>query len=439
MTVEKPNIVYIHSHDTGRFVQPYGHPVPTPRIQQFAEEGVLFRRAYCAGPTCSPSRACLLTGTYAHTNGMHGLTHRDFAHRLKDYSWHITHPLRDAGYISALAGVQHIHQITDEAYRWIGYDMSIGGRGDGHNGAAEFLAQPHDKPFFLSVGFAETHRVFPEDHPGDDSRYTMPPPYFPDTPECREDFARFKASARRLDAKVGTVLDAIDANGLRDNTLVILTTDHGIAFPRMKCNLTDGGIGVMLMLRGPSGFSGGKVIDALVSHIDLFPTICALAGATPPDHLQGMSLLPLVNGEQSIRDEIHAEVNFHGSYQPTRCVRTDRFKYIRRFYDHGFYPSCDAGSTLSFWLENCAWDDLPLESEMLYDCLLDPNEAHNLLENPAYQTTLMDMRKRLGRWMTETDDPILRGTIPRPEGGGVYKPNCVSSKNQSRIDAIEFP
>ena len=101
--MQRPNILYIHSHDTGRYVQPYGYAVPTPNIQRLAEEGVLFRQAFCASPTCSPSRACLLTGQYAHNNGMLGLAHRGFS--LNDYSHHLLHTLRRVGYVSALAGV----------------------------------------------------------------------------------------------------------------------------------------------------------------------------------------------------------------------------------------------------------------------------------------------------------------------------------------------
>src|SRR2546421_4967903 len=112
----------------------------------------------------------------------------------------------------------------------------------------------------------------------------------------------FKASAWDLDQGVGAVLEALEANGLAGNTLVLCTTDHGIAFPRMKGNLTDHGIGVMLILRGPGGFRGGKVCDSLVSHIDIFPTLCDLLQIEHPRWLQGVSLLPLV---RDVRAEVH--------------------------------------------------------------------------------------------------------------------------------------
>ena len=111
-----PNILYIHSHDTGRYVQPYGYAIPTPRIQRLAEEGMLFRKAFCAAPTCSGSRASLLTGQHAHSNGMLGLAHRGFS--LRNYRHHIVHTLRKVGYYSVLIGEQHISKEPDI----IGYD-----------------------------------------------------------------------------------------------------------------------------------------------------------------------------------------------------------------------------------------------------------------------------------------------------------------------------
>ncbi|MHC4248873.1 MAG: sulfatase-like hydrolase/transferase, partial [Planctomycetota bacterium] len=189
-----------------------------------------------------------------------------------------------------------------------------------------------EQPFFLTVGFVETHRKFPEPAPEDDPDHTLPPAPLPDAPETRRDFAAFKASARAYDTGVGVVLDALAESGLEGNTLVILTTDHGIAFPRMKCNLQDSGIGVLLVMRGPGGFAGGKASDALVSHVDVFPTLCDLLEIDPPGWLEGRSLMPLVRGgaaqvSEEVNDEIFSEVTYHAAYEPMRCVRTRRWKY----------------------------------------------------------------------------------------------------------------
>jgi N-sulfoglucosamine sulfohydrolase len=397
-----PNIVYLHSHDTGRYVQPYGHRVPTPNIQRLAEQGVLFRQAFSAAPVCSPSRAALLTGEYSHANGMLGLAHRGY--RLTDYRHHLVHTLRDAGYTSALVGEQHLS--IDPAD--LGYDRVVevaSNRARDVAPAAAALRLP--EPFFLSVGFFETHRDFPL---ADDARYTLPPANLPDTAATRADMAGFDASARALDDGVGTVLDA-----LAEDTLVILTTDHGLAFPGAKATLTDRGIGVMLIVRGP-GFRGGEVSDALVSQIDIFPTLCDLAGIERPAWLCGTSLL----GEP--RDAVFAEITYHAAYEPQRAVRTRRYKYIQRF-DNGHQgpvlANIDDSPSKDYLLDHGLADRV-LPAEELYDLVLDPSEAANIVaEQP---TIAAELRARLARWMEETDDPLLRGPVEPAAGTQLNHP-----------------
>ncbi len=426
--MQKPNILYIHSHDTGRYIQPYGYAVPTPNLQRFAEQGVLFRQAFCANPTCSPSRASLLTGQYPHVNGMLGLAHRGFS--LNDYSQHLIHTLRGAGYTSALAGIQHITHWKGDVPPWrkIGYDIDLGGHETAHQRAVEFLSDAPPQPFFLAVGFVETHREFPA-APNENPNYCRPPSPLPDTAETREDMARYNASARILDRKMGMVFDALEQNGLADNTLVICTTDHGIAFPRMKCNLTDSGIGVMLMMRGPGGFEGGQVVDAMVSHIDIFPTICELLDIDPPDWLQGCSILPTIQGD-TIHEEIFAEVNYHAAYEPQRCVRTSRYKYIRRYDGRSapVLPNCDDGLSKDVWLAY-DWQGRAPNAEMLFDLIYDPHEANNLIEDEGYADVLADMRDRLEQWMRQTDDPLLSGSVQAPEGARLNDPDGLSPRD----------
>src|SRR6201999_1302422 len=130
-----------------------------------------------------------------------------------------------------------------------------------------------------------------------DALYGAPPAQLPDTAATRKDMAAFKASARSLDQGVGAVLHGLDEAGVADNTLVVLTTDHGLPFPGAKGTLSDRGLGVMLIVRGPGGFHGGHVSDALVSHLDLYPTLLELAGVPPVEGIHGKSLLPLVHRE----------------------------------------------------------------------------------------------------------------------------------------------
>ncbi len=438
--VDCPNILYLHSHDTGRYIQPYGYAVPTPHLQQLAQQGVMFRQAFCANPTCSPSRAALLTGQCAHSAGMLGLAHRGF--RLNDYRQHLIHTLRDqAGYESTLCGIQHIAHGPDAATKIIGYDRFL--PSDHHNRSqviAEFLHSKPKQPFFLSAGFFETHREFPEpacDEPLTDPRYVRPPAFLPDTPEARHDMAAYNTMARTLDRHYGRVLQALDESGLAENTLVICTTDHGIAFPFAKCNLTDHGIGVLMILHGPkgSGFEGGKVIDAMVSQIDIFPTICELLSLQPPPWLEGRSFLPLVTGQaELIRDEVFAEVNYHAAYEPMRAVRTRRYKYIRRYDDRArpVLPNCDDSISKTVVYE-AGWCDRPPEQELLFDLMLDPNESVNLASRPEMSDVLADMRSRLDRWMRQTNDPLLSSQpIPLPEGAVVNNADDYSPQAPTR-------
>ncbi len=449
----RPNILYLHSHDTGRYIQPYGYAVATPNLQRFAQEGVLFRNAFTVNPTCSPSRAALLTGSWPHCNGMVGLAHR--GNRLNDYRQHLIHTLKPLGYHTALCGIQHIaHEPKSQPWQTIGYDELVP-LGDGSEGACdigredlarargavEFLKRPHDRPFFLSVGFFATHRTGVRGHNGEispagDARFVRPPAHLPDTPRTRQDFADFAVAAGRLDRYMGMVLEGLDQAGLRGNTLVIITTDHGIAFPGMKCNLTDHGLGVMLMLRGPGrvGQGAGRVIDAMVTHLDVFPTVCDVVEAPHPAWLQGKSLLPLIAGQtDSLHDAIYAEVNYHAAYEPLRAVRTNRYKYIRRFdlHSHPVLPNCDDSLSKDVLLEY-GWRQRTQEEEQLFDLAFDPQESCNRIHDPACQEVVEDLRRRLDEWMRSTNDPLLAGRVP-PRPGSVVNPVDGLSPNEPRL------
>ena len=435
MVDNPPNIIYIHAHDTGRHIQPYGYPVATPNFQRLAEEGILFRKAFAAAPTCSPSRAGLLTGQCAHSSGMLGLAHRGFA--LNDYKQHIVHTLGRAGYHSTLCGVQH---VADDP-KIIGYDevldlapnnpsKYVKEREHVVSAAVSYLQPPLHEPFFMSVGFVETHRNGPgfTDRDGrEDSRYCSVPSILPDTAETRKDITDFYTSVKLLDESIGEILTVLDSTGLSRNTLVICTTDHGIAFPGMKCTLTDHGTGVMLILRGPGRFGGGKVCDSLISQIDLFPTICDIIDIPKPDWLQGESIMPIIRGQQNkINMEIFAEINYHAAYEPVRAVRTDRYKYIRRYDTRTkpVLPNIDASPSRDVWLEH-GWQNKSIAPEQLYDLVFDPAERRSLAYEPEMKPILEDMQKRLEKWMQATDDPLLRGLVPAPQGARINDPNRI--------------
>ena len=423
----QPNILYLNSHDTGRYVQPYGNPVPTPNIQWLADQGVMFRNAFCAAPSCSGSRAALLTGSYCHNNGMIGLAHRGFA--LNDRARHIVATLRDAGYHSELIGEQHVSATPDQ----LGYDVvhEIPDTTVSEVAPAAIRALTGDlpRPFFLSVGFFETHRSFFAPSSVRDRVYSLPPPFLPDTPEIRQDIAAYKASARSLDHGIGSVLNALHETGLDRETLVICTTDHGLAFPTAKASLLDRGIGVMLIMRGP-GLPAGVAHDELVSQIDLFPTVCEIAGIDPPTWLQGRSLVGLVSGAEppGTRTEVFAELTYHAAYEPQRAIRTERFKYVRRFDD---YPTpvlanCDDSPSKQAYLER-GWASRPVPRETLHDLFFNPGEGRSLVGDPTYEPVLAELRERLRQWMQQTADPLLDGPVPAPVGAQINAQDQVSA------------
>lgn len=423
MALQQPNIVYIHSHDSGRYVSPYGYAMPTPHIQRLAEQGVTFRKAFCAAPSCSPSRAALLTGMYPHSSGMNGLVHRG-AFGLNDYSQHLLHTLRDHGYLTVLAGLQHIAEDTDV----IGFDRVLGPAQHGQACVANVVprversldARPTE-PFFLDAGFNETHKIGPggrcypssgEHDENVDPRYVQPPSCLPDTPETRLDMARYRADVAVFDRGVGAILDALDRNGLAENTLVLLTTDHGLPMPRMKRTLSDQGLGVLLIMRGPGGFGGGRVVDGLVSQVDVFATLCDLLDIQRPDWLQGVSFLPLVEGTADwVRDHVFAELTYHCDYVPKRTVRSDRCKYVRLYDPDSPRQDSDGGPAFELWSAQ-GWPECVNAPEQLYDLLFDPNEANNLISHPGYQGIADDLRAELDTHLARTDDPIVDGPIP---------------------------
>ena len=437
--MSQPNVVFLHSHNTGRYVQPYGHAVPTPNLQRLAQQGVLFRNAFAAAPTCSPSRSSFLTGQYPHKSGMLGLAHRGF--QLHDVKTHIVHTLKGNGYYTALSGVEHT--VPDAAD--VGYDAilssldtnypSTGNEREPAEAAVEFLKDKPAQPFFLSLGLNETHRPFPvpdpEHYAAEDVRYSQPPRPLPDTPELRAEMVAFKAAARVMDDAFGRVLDTLEEYGLSRNTLVFCFSDHGLQFPRNMCNLTDHGIGVYMIVRGPHGFGGGKVIDAMVSLLDLFPTVCEVADISLPAWLDGLSIVPLVNGSADcIHEEIYAQINYHAAYEPTRCVRNRRYKYIRRFDNRNMLvlPNVDDTPTKDFLLEH-NWKCQPRPQELLHDLIFDPDETTNVIDRPDMAPVLTGLRMSLGRWMHETSDPLLTGNVPGAPGAQINDPDQRSPKD----------
>ncbi len=284
------------------------------------------------------------------------------------------------------------------------------------------------------MGFFETHREFFRPVEGEE-HYVRPPANLPDTVETRADMASFVASARSLDRGVGAVLDALEDTGLARTTLVICTTDHGIAFPGAKATMSDRGTGVMLILRGPGGFGAGKLSDALVSHIDLYPTVCDLLEIPHPDWLQGRSLMPIVTGAaDEVRDAIFTEGTYHAAYEPQRAVRTQRWKLVRRFGDRRLpvLPNIDDSPSKDVWLRH-GYAERELPPLALHDLVFDPNEAENLVAHVDLAPVVDDLSTRLERWMRDTGDPLLHGPVAPPPGAEVNDPDQRSAADPVHV------
>lgn len=438
-----PNVVLVHTDDTGRYISPYGHGIDTPNLQQLSEDGVLFRNAHCAGPTCSPSRGALLTGSSPHSNGLIGLAHRGF--EMDNYEHHLSNFLSERGFETVLAGQQH--EIAEDATEGtpetsvLGYDRVLSEsehevddvpfdhEKTRHDlsvtrAAVEYIRESgradDSAPFFLSVGFDNTHQPFPFDQDRVDPDYVAPPDPLPDVPEIREEMAAYHAAIQVVDTCVGDVLAALESTDQLEETLVIFTTDHGIPFPQMKCNLSDGGTGVSLIARFPERTDFQRsVVDSIVSQIDVFPTLCEYLNMDVPEWVEGESLLPLLRGDvDSVRDEVFSEVTYHAAYEPKRSVRTERYRYVRRFdeeYDERVAPNTDAGPSKQFFQELGYFDREPPKEE-LYDLYLDPNGNDNLIDDPRYESVRQDLRERLADWMERTDDPLRDGPVSKPDG-----------------------
>lgn len=432
----RPNILIFHCHDLGQHLHCYGVPtVRTPNIDEFARQGVRFEMSYCTSPSCSPSRASLLTGRYPHNNGVMGLTHANFAWDLAPGERHLAQVLRDAGYRTSAVGV--IHETRQKAGRW-GYERHYpptraAQAVDAAISELERLKEPGG-PLFLWIGVIEPHRLPIPREPGqppDDQGFPGPglepddadgvwvPPYLVDTPPCRTELAGLQGAVRHVDQQFGRLMEALERLGLSDQTLVIFTTDHGIAMPRAKCNLYEPGVRVAFLLRLPSrkGWYGGVVRQEMVSNLDVLPTLADIAGAGVPAKVQGKSLAPLLDGRKTYepREEIFTELTYHDYYDPKRAIRTRSHKLIANFTtapafmdpSQQWRPRSDTVTP-----RNHAVAYHPhLE---LYDLRTDPWEQKDLASDPAHAAVRDELAARLLRHMERTKDPLLRGAVTSP-------------------------
>lgn len=432
MTDGKPNVVLIHSHDLGRHVGCYGRGVDTPHLESLAASGAVFENHFVSAPQCSPSRGSLHTGTYPHANGLLGLAHHGWA--LDDDVAAMPQLLADAGYETHLFGLQHV--TDDPAALGFQHDHSewrvtptsaalldaTRARTVADSVETFLDAGAYREPFFASVGFFEAHRIEVGDSfRFDDGTYDPAdpedvecPPFLPDGPGTRADLAELEGMVAAIDDAVGRVVDAIDAEGLREDTLVVFTTEHGIAFPRAKGCCYDGGIEAALVMRYPGVVAADTRHDELLSNVDVLPTILDLVAGADPGDVDGRSFLALATGQEYLpREQVFAEMTWHDRYNPMRAVRTERYKYIRNCWHlpavtlpNDVFAS-EAGREVreEYYLSRRPYEEL-------YDLRSDPDERENLAGDDAYEHVRAELEGRLVAWMRRTDDPLLDGPVP---------------------------
>ncbi len=415
------NLVMIDCHDMGQHIGAYGwKTVPSKNLDALAARGVRFENSFCTAPQCSPSRAGLYTGRYAHANGMFGLAHSPFNWRLHENEIHLAQHLRQAGYTTTLIGTQHVTENKIKSIKELGYQEAILLEKPQEVGeqVKQFLAKAPQAPFFLNIGFVYPHR---DKHgqfkqvPADNSLGIEVPPYLPNTPEARQEVAEFQGVIAEMDRAIGEIWAALTQSGLLKNTWLIFTTDHGIAMPRAKCTLFDPGIEVALITYAePFGLTGGRVIDDLISNVDLVPTILEMLEIEVPDTIQGKSFAALLrNQPYTSRQEVFAEKTFHTTYEPLRAIRTNRYKLIWNV-EAGILnvPGDIMHSPIFPQMIEQITQERPYYE--LYDLTQDPLERNNLALHPEYRQIFNDLRERLLSWMRETGDPLLQGPIASP-------------------------
>ena len=433
MLNKKLNIITVISHDMGQHMGCYGVPdVRTPNFDDFAVQGLRFENNFCTAPQCSPSRASLWTGRYPHTNGVIGLVHGGFQNDLHRNERHLAQILADTGYDTHLFGIQHVSPCSERC----GF-KGIHGRepcGKLAEEVCQFLTDRKDdeNPLFLQVGFFEPHRPFPhQDVETLDPASLTVLPYLPDIPEVRQDLAELEASCSSADKAFGRIVKAVDDCGMTDNTIVIFTVDHGIAFPHAKMTLYDPGIETALLMHIP-GVDGRKVYKEMISNVDFVPTILDFLDIEIPENIQGRSFKGLITGEgYKPREAIFTEKTYHTYYDPMRAIRTEKWKLIANFEFAPWQETPpDYDNDAKSYVEISKALAPPYEKQYhppfeLYDLEADPWEGNNLAENSEFKDIRHRLIKQLRQWMQDTGDPLLEG----PMAQAAYRNRMDAFKN----------
>ncbi|VGO22692.1 sulfatase family protein [Pontiella sulfatireligans] len=433
--LSKPNILFCLADDWGwPHAGAYGDKViKTPTFDRLAKEGVLFEHAFVSSPSCSPCRNSILTGQQFYRLGP-GANLRGTL-EVEDPNFMVL--LRDAGY-----------QIGHWRKAWGPGDYGPGGYTEHPCGPeSEFDAfmkgRDPNKPFCFWFGTSDPHRPYAEGSgakSGIDINKIHVPTFYPNTKDVRSDIADYYFEVQRWDTDVGRAIKLIEEVGELDNTIIVMTGDHGMPFPRCKANLYDWGIRVPLAIRWGGKTNPDRRITDFVSFTDIAPTFLDAAGIQVPTEMTGSSLLPIMNGEAEGR--VDKERNFmvfgrerHVLCQkspslegyPSRGIRTDQWLLILNLkpdrwpngvpfggtsrYCKSSFSDVDPGPTKSFITGNPEYKkfyDLCFAKRPaveLYDCKNDPDQVKNLAKDPAYSTMANQLKEQLLNYLESTGDP----------------------------------
>lgn len=430
---KKPNILFCIADDWGKHAGIYGDKVvKTPNFDRLAREGVVFSNAFCSSPSCTPSRAAILTGRYPHQNEESGNLWSTLQTKLPNYA-------------AILA--QNGYHVGIERKGWGPGDFKVGGyshnpAGKPYKDFGEFLAKrPDGQPFCYWFGSQDPHRTYEAGTgkaSGMNPSEVRVPGYWPDTPEVRDDILDYYCEVQRFDREVGELLKKLEAIGELENTLVVVTSDNGMPFPRAKANVYDAGTNLPLAV-----YWKGKITpqqtDAFMNFVDLAPTFLETAGLPVPKEMTGKSLWPLLKKEtKDHRNEVflererHANVRRGDQSYPIRAIRTREYLYIRNleptrwpagdpqlYFAVGPYGDVDPGPTknviLSDTVKYAQYYDLVFAkrpAEELYDLMNDPEQMNNLAKSEKYQGVRKKMAARLVQWQKDTADPRAAGKRP---------------------------
>ncbi len=413
----RPNFVIIIGDDIGwNDLGCYGNPVvKSPNIDRLADEGIKFTNVYLTASSCSPSRCSIVTGRYPHNTGAAEL-HTPLPAGM------ITFPgeLKRNGYYTAAAGKWHLGPNPKSDF-----DLVVE-EGNGDGGEDQWVRvlqdRPKDKPFFMWFAAHDAHRVWQADskaapHNPDD---VIVPAYLADAPGTREDLAAYYDEIQRLDRYVGLVRDELRKQNALENTMIIFMADNGRPFPRAKTRVYDSGMKTPFVVSWPKAIKTHATSAALMSAIDIAPTILQLAGLESGPTFQGISFEKTIkNPSTEHRNYIFAEHNWHDFEAHERMVRDKYFMYVvnnrPQFPNQG---PADSNKSSSYEDLKAVRDGgklsaaqadvfmAPRPYEELFDCVNDPEQLLNVTSNPAYTSVMDNLRFVLQRWSVETGDDI---------------------------------